>query len=278
MTSLIAWVAVDSRGPSSCYLASDSRITWERAQRWEAGQKLFCGRGQPDLFGYAGDVLLPAIFLGQATRLLHLLSSSGTLITPRDRHDAFCQLAAEALEGYPTERRGSFSLLHCARESEGMNSQFHLWHTSWSAKAGWEDNPVPMPSQSSLLVAIGSGEPAVSAHEALWRSTSIGGTSRAVFGAFCEALSSGLDQLSGGAPQLVGLYRKSEAEHFGILYQGERFVGGLQITPEIAAQLRIEWRNVLFERCDPISMSLLPGAQRHGRPNDLNRGRIDSDL
>lgn len=272
MTSLIAWLGVDSRGSSSFYLASDSRITWTTSGgSWDSGQKLFCGIEYPDLFGYAGDVLFPFIFLSQATRLLSVRDGAGALLDPQARHEAFRQMAAEALDLYPPERRNPFSLLHCAREHYGMASQFHLWRMTWSPQAGWADATVEMPSKSSLVVALGSGETAVISEDRRWQATAIGGTSRAVFGSFCDALNSNQDPKSGGSPQLVGLYRKGNGKHFGIVYREQRFVSGLPVGPKAAALIEIEWRNHLFERCDPNSMSPASGAQRHARPTELVR-------
>lgn len=268
MTSLIAWLGVDSRGPSSFYLASDSRITWgDSGSSWNSGQKLFCGDRYPDLFGYAGDVLFPFIFLSQATRLLHACDSGRAFISAHLRHDAFYEMAREAHELYPREHRNAFSLLHCTRAHDGMLSRFHLWRTSWNPDAGWIDIEIEMPSKSSLVIALGSGEATIVAEDKRWQTTEIGGTSRAVFSAFCGALNSKRDPKSGGAPQLVRLYREGDGRHIGVIHNDHRFVSGLPVGPKAAAG--IEWRNSLFECCDPISMAPSRGAQRHARPKGL---------
>ena len=46
MTTLAAWVSVDSEKPSACYLVSDSRITWPNGH-WDSGQKLFVSTSFP---------------------------------------------------------------------------------------------------------------------------------------------------------------------------------------------------------------------------------------
>lgn len=272
MTSLIAWLGVDSRGPSSFYLASDSRITWTPSNgSWDCGQKLFCGVDYPDLFGYAGDVVFPFIFLSQAIRLLPIRGSAAALLTAQERHETFLKMAVEALHLYPPERRNTFSFLHCVREHGGMASQFHLWRTDWSTLSGWTDSKVEMPAKSALVGALGSGEPAIISEDRRWRATGIGGTSRAVFGSFCDALNSNQDLKSGGSPQLVGLYRKGNGNHFGIIHRQQCFVSGLPVSSKAAAGMAIEWRNHLFELCDPSSMSRASGAQRHARPTELAR-------
>jgi hypothetical protein len=178
MTSLIAWIGVDSRGPASAYLASDSRISWASGAHWDIGRKLFTSEKSADLF----------------------------------------------------------------------------------------DDAVMLPSESVLVLTVGSGESTVARYDAAWRKTEVGRTSRAVFSAFCEALKSGADHFSGGAPQLVGIYRRGHGETFGVIYQGERYVLGVSISSDQAGKLAVEWRNELFERCDGPSMERLEGAQRHSRP------------
>jgi hypothetical protein len=64
MTTLAAWVSVDSQRPSACYLVSDSRISWATGA-WDFGQKLFVCSRFPDIFGYCGDVQFPTLALRQ---------------------------------------------------------------------------------------------------------------------------------------------------------------------------------------------------------------------
>ena len=72
MTSLISWIGVDSRAPSSIYLASDSRITWGNKGTWDNARKVFGSTNYPELLGYCGDVLFPSQALGQLIDLIDL--------------------------------------------------------------------------------------------------------------------------------------------------------------------------------------------------------------
>ena len=66
MTSLLAWISVDSKSVAAMYLASDSRISWgSKRIRWDAGRKLFLCRKTPDIFGFAGDVTFSSLSLTQ---------------------------------------------------------------------------------------------------------------------------------------------------------------------------------------------------------------------
>ncbi len=95
MTSLISWVAIDSRGPASFYVASDSRISWARDAHWDMGRKLFTCRHSPDLFGYCGDVLFPSLLLSQVSQLLDLESKISR--SADVRHAAVMHLAEASL-------------------------------------------------------------------------------------------------------------------------------------------------------------------------------------
>ena len=50
MTSFIAWLGVDSRGPTSMYFASDSRISWDKVPGvWDCGQKVFAANAGAEI-------------------------------------------------------------------------------------------------------------------------------------------------------------------------------------------------------------------------------------
>lgn len=267
MTSLIAWAGVDSRGPASVYLASDSRISWETGEKWDYGRKLFASHTHADLFGYCGTVFFPSLILGQFLALADAGALFAPDALPTERHKALLTLAATGLDGFPTKQRASFTIVHAGRLGLGMSSSFHLWRTDWSLEKGWRDAAIDLPTQSTLVCALGSGGGAVVRYDEKWRRSDVGRTSRAVFSAFCDALRSGDDQYSGGGPQLVGLYRKGAGELFGVLWGGQGYLLGLPAGNP--AGLVVEWRNELFERCDPATGDRLTGAQRHSRPVGL---------
>ncbi len=238
MTSLISWVAIDSRGPASFYVASDSRISWARDAHWDMGRKLFTCRHSPDLFGYCGDVLFPSLLLSQVSQLLDLESKISR--SADVRHAAVMHLAEASLERYPIAQRRAFTILHCSRDSSGMTSVFHLWRISWDPFGGWSDGKIKLPTESVLILAVGSGGSAVASYDDAWRRSEAGRTSRAVFSAFCDSLRSGSDPFSGGAPQLVGLYRIGVGESFGIIYQNARYLLGLPTASEEAVLMEVE--------------------------------------
>ena len=266
MTSLVSWIGVDSRAPASIYLASDSRISWENKLTWDYGRKLFASRNYPEILGYVGDVLFPSQVLGQLIDLIDSDSLFGVGDSPDDKWAKILSIVQKSHEGYPDEKSCPFSIIYCTRENSGMASAFHMSTVNWKSGEGWADQRwLELPKQSGVIAVFGSGENAVNKWYSYWSGTRQSGTSRSVFSAFCDALQSGEDQRSGGAPQLVGVYRKRAAESFGVIYKGKHYLLGLPVD-ESEKLDAVEWRNSLFERCDWRTMKPLEGAQRHSRP------------
>jgi hypothetical protein len=258
MTSLAAWPGIDGRGLSTLYIVADSRISWPgSSDHWELSAKVFASSFTPDIFGFYGDVLVPSMVLPRLVEgpLLNPLSGAP------ERHDELVKALRHSSDSLPVARRGAFGVLHGGRNGEGMKSTRHLWHTHWSLKQGWSDHPVELDNVSALTIALGSGDRVVTNHQIAARSK-LGTFSRAVFTGFCDSLISGEDPFSGGAPQLVGLYRNGSGMHFGIILRGKHYYRGLEAEPLSVPQ--IEWRNELFERCDSCGKRI-EGAQAQPR-------------
>lgn len=269
MTSFVAWVGVDSRGPSSVYLASDSRISWGKDVVWDYGRKLFASQRSPELLGYVGDVLFPSLVLGQLTSAIDIGSLLDGAASPSEKWTRIQAGIKQSFGAFPLSERRSFTVVYATRELEGKNCRFYVFTLSWDVVASWSEAAIPIPSISDNLSVLGSGAGIIQRWKQRWDSSSQGGTSRAVFSAFCDALHSGEDLLTGGAPQLVGLYRQGPGRAIGIVYKSKPFVFGLQTTAAHAPG-GLEWRNTLFERCDPTGR-VLAEAQRHHAPRGLGK-------
>ena len=263
MTSLAAWAAVDSRATSSFYLASDSRISFAHGMPpFDSARKLFASSRYADLFGYCGDVDFAFSILDGA---LKLIDGDGLFSKGDDaegRNEKFEALLEKSFTGCLTKKE--FTVLHASRDGEGMSASFFLWSLGWSAERGWVKETLPLPTTSAIVLSEGSGGRVVVEHNEKWRHL-LPGRSRSVFSAFCDALESREDSKSGGAPQLVGLYRKGPGLHFGVIYKGKRFLLGEE-TGNIERCSRFEWRNSFFELCDFQTFERLPAAQRQPRP------------
>ena len=267
MTSLAVWLGVDSRGPASFYVASDSRISWGNNLTWNYGRKLFASQKYPDIFGYCGDVLFPSLVLGQVISMM----DSGIIFSyqesPREKFQQLSSLIQRSFHELPKSVRNAFQIVYCSRFNEGMVSTFEIYTLEWNSKHGWVDLQPQLPKQSDLVLSLGSGQQIIQASNLCWQQTEVKGTSRAVFSAFCDSLETGSDPFTGGAPQLVGLYRKESAKNFGIVFKEQRYLFGLPIGE--ANLDSVEWRNCLFERCDPYTKQRLLDAQPQPRPKSL---------
>jgi hypothetical protein len=265
VTSLAAWSGVDSRGPSSIYLVSDSRISWaDTASHFDHGSKTFASAPTADIFSYCGDVLFPVIVLGQIESLI----TEGVLgfqhLSSEGREAEIVKLVKATFETFPEKHRNPFSILHASREGSGMDSRFRLWSLSWASRGGWTHTEIEMRAKSVLLTTVGSGLQVVTGWEDKW-SRRMGSTSRGVFGSFCEAMRSSTDPNTGGAPQIARIYRQGEARHMGVIYQGKRYLRGMEVTDTMDLR-SVEWRNELFELCDGTSMERMPTAQPQPKP------------
>jgi hypothetical protein len=268
MTSLIGWIGVDSHGAASAYFASDSRISWPGAVSWDHGRKLFACRRYPHILGYCGDVLFPTQTLSQVTELI----DAGLLTSLSDNVDEYTEqivsIISSALNTYPSAAKQKFDLLYCMREGERVPSLFHLRQITFDPSANPYILSIKIPDRSGAVAVLGSGSQSVSARLDKWASSDVGGTSRAVFSAFCDSLRSGADPRSGGPPQLVGLWRKSQPRTFGMIWQQRRYFYGMEVgATETASD--VCWYNELFEVCSPDTLARKPDAQPQPRPRGI---------
>jgi hypothetical protein len=275
MTSLIAWIGVDSHGPASVYLASDSRISWPDSEAWDHGRKVFAAMNYPEVLGYQGDVVFPSLVLGQIVDLIDANLLLGSNTSHHEKWKRISQLIVSAFAGYPHAHSQPFAIVYGTRDGAGTSSEFHVAQMMWEPRDRWVTRWLTLPQRSGLIVSLGSGERPMAEWYARWCRTSHRDTSRSVFGAFCDALHSRSDRKCGGAPQLVGLYRVGSGRAFGIVYNARRYLLGLPVAGEELLRA-VEWRNALFERCDPISLERLPGAQRQRAPRGLGREAHDA--
>ena len=268
MTSLVVWVGADSRGPASLYMASDSRASWGSRNAylsWDFCRKLFILPGRPDVLGYAGPIVLVSHTLaGVVDQIL-----TGYLpypASPQARFDLVCSRLKVAHAAYPAQLLSPYSVL--VRHARGRGYAGRL------------------PCVLGLLDGCGVGNGAASRSAAIVASWRIrlrwasrhrldrqlgrhdtgGRTSRSVFSGLCDAIASGADPLTGGAPQLAGIYRKGGAECLGIVWEGARYFMGHPDTLVAVDPSAVEWRNGLFERCDGATLDVLAGAQHRAGP------------
>jgi hypothetical protein len=266
MTTLAAWVSVDSQKPSACYLVSDSRITWADGN-WDSGQKLFVSSRFPDIFGYSGDVQFPTLALRQVIDrmdqgLLFASNADSAL-----RHQVITSELQNAYCDYPAHPTTSSTILHFSRDGAGKHANFSLWRLDWSRDSAVRSTSLDLPTASVIGETAGSGWRILIDRNDKWKKAQ-GRTARGVFSSFCDALESQQDPRSAGPPQLVGLYPSFPSRMFGVVWRENRYLAG-QLAPGNCELGNFEWRNCLFERVDPWTLQRLEGAQPQPRPRDL---------
>lgn len=265
MTLIAAWIGVDCKKNgnkiSSIYFASDSRFSWgetKSSPRYDEGMKVFCSRQYPYIFAYCGDVLFP---LHTLERIIDKIDSDlffeqtddnflSKLTTIRDE-------IASSLKNYPNPKP-SFTILFASRES---NYEFHLGKIV-STEGYISHEEIMLPNKSKIAYVGGSGAKDFRfVEEQLMRERNPNeGTSRFCYHCVAKTIKEYESSTVGGAPQLVGLYRKGNGVFFGIEYNGERYILGKRANfmPE---HLHIEWRNSNFERINPKTLKLQEDAQ-----------------
>ncbi len=271
MTTLASWAGIDSRGVASLYVVSDSRFTYAASGKIQTdqGQKIYTCIDQPHIFGYCGWVDFPAKALQKLTTEI----DAGAVFDSSDNIEVRQgKLAASMKERMNTMLATvklppnlSFSVLHAAREGTGLDSCFGLWLNRWAKSSGWTTERLTLRTYSDLIYQDGSGAAALLIEHGRWQKSDVCETSRAVFSAFCDALTGGKDPYTGGAPQLTGLFRNSSGRDFGIVYGGKLYFRGKQIK-STSFPPALESFNEAFERCDPSTTKRLPNAQRQARP------------
>lgn len=260
---------MDSRGPTSLYIATDSRISGTPgASRWDQGRKAFACVTEPFIFGYWGDVLFPALALPLVQEQVDrgMLSAS-----PGSRgHQAIKRAIRTLWSDYPHSQRQDLGIAIGSRSGDRMSARFLLSILTYSKRDDtWQLTKIPMPKESAALHIDGSGSTEVRKAQQLWDTSEAGRTSRAVFSAFCESVATGNDRSSGGAPQLVGLHRIEPAKTFGVLYNKKRYISGRSVSrSDVVSMTAVSWFNELFEIVDPLKKRREPGAQVH-QPRQL---------
>ncbi len=257
MTTLICWAALDARGPSALYIATDSRISWSStAVRWDRGQKLTVGWQGTGILAFAGDVTF-----GQG--LLLEMSKN------RLADDQFEEYLQELSSNYPIDSIKETEIILARRDGKGMSAHFAV--STYKIKGRlWSATNHSMPTEHSEIIhACGSGKAIALDELKKWVNQDVSGrTSRSVFSAFCDALRSGRDQQTGGPPQLAAIYRSRPAQEIGVVWDNKLYLGGKSPPPGMNLA-SVKWHNDLFEVCDPATLRRSDGAQLHARPKIL---------
>lgn len=274
MTMLASWVGIDTHGIGSAYIVSESRFTWKQSRKiytWDYGKKVFASCAYPEIFGYAGDVLFPTVILSQIIGLIDSEVIFNKNTSCEQKSQLVFDLLRSELTKYPINCiNDSFQIIHISRDTiVNGYPDFHIYCYFWDKKNGWQKFEKPIPCESGLVYVLGSGREEFKNNYILkYQRGNNSDTSRNVFHCFVDTLSSINDLCCGGAPQLVGIYRKpnSSAKNFGVVYNDKRYFLGCEVPEDVCFE-NIEWRNELFELVSGKTKNIIEGAMR--QPNAL---------
>lgn len=265
---LASWIGVDPHGLTSAYIISDSRFSWQinnSYKTFDYGRKVFASGLYPEIFGYAGDVLFPSIVLSRIVDMIdaEVLFNKG--ISCEEKSKRVFEVLNRELQEYPEECIAeTIQIVHISRETM-VNGypNFAVYSYFWRKTKGWVRKEEKIPNESGLLLVLGSGKNDFDEKYKIYNNGYNSNTSRNVFHCFINALASTNDVQCGGAPQLVGVYRKpnSYGMNFGLIYNNKRYFLGSEIL-KIDDYEKIPWRNDLFEISDGENKIIMYGAQR----------------
>ena len=265
MTTLAVELSVDQRGPCALYIAADSRVTWgSSGNRWDSVQKTFISNTSPDIFGFCGDAFVAPNILNQVVRHIEAGILFATTASAIERHKRTLKSIQASVRNSQLATFKNFSILHGARDGIGMNCSFRLWKSNFAADTKkWRDHEIKIDGKNSYFVELdGSGSSYLRDSLGRMHATSAQRTSRSAFQQFFQTLKDQRDALSGGAPQIVGIFRGKGARHFGTIWGKSRFFCGSELVAG-GNYNEVLWFNDKFERTDGKTRDLLAGAKRH---------------
>lgn len=293
MTSLVAWVAGHTKGQASLNIATDNRISWSMTSNdkasildtWDQGRKVFASKRYPIIIGYCGDVLFPVMAIPALIDRIDVGGPPEDYVRPKTISrvvSAFIGRLKNGWSAYPMKAQLTVYIGYRkdrAIPAPGVkeNPAFQLLKLSTSKSQGrdWDITEINVPETSRLLVSDGSGGNVIKAHVEAWNTTNSQNTSRAIYSGFVDAIISGVDPLSGGAPQLASIYRKGSGKLLGIVHENTAYYAGLPVLDRDDLS-SVEFRNAKFERVDS-SGRLLKGAQRQDRPSLIPCAQVKSN-
>jgi hypothetical protein len=211
--------------------------------------------------------VFPALILGQIVSAIDAGIFFEELWSAEERQEAIAKAIARGVHRAKAAPTLDFTIYHICRVSDWPSTTFRAWNIEFNARhRGCRSSEAEVPSTTEIIGLLGSGRIAAKVHRDRWEEGDSAGRSRAIFSAFCDAISSNDDPFSGGAPQLAALYTKGSPVQIGTYIDGRRYLNGLEV-PAISSLKSCEWRDRLNQRIDPISGLPADGARRFARPS-----------
>lgn len=261
MTSLIAWIAKDSRSISSLNFASDSRIYWDKNDKYEMGKKLFFSQNHPEIFGFTGDVLICYFILNHLINLIDITNLIKNCNTINEKNEAIFNEIKKIIDCYPRNRIRNFNIYYGTRLGKSNQCKFGL------LRIEYKNNKLSKEELNLLeknYFIDGSGkktiEEMIYQYKKKLKENIL--LSREIFSAFCDSINSNLDNCTNNIAQVVSLYRDHSAQPIGYVSSDEKiFLYGIECMQNYLDNPSIQFRDSLYQRCN-LNATLIENAQR----------------
>lgn len=259
MTTVVAWLSVDSKLSRSLIVASDSRYSWEegRSGKWDSGRKVFYLECFNDVFAFAGDVTFGITMITNASSIFTAGVNDPAFATFKQRTEYFRRLVSTAHATYPSEGKGSPRKIIERTVFTHVNYSVSVFnYSNVIFKDNWKGVPVEIPKdlqRSQFIKVVGTGRAAF--RNELYRHQKINGSFYARHAWRSLAAVAGddkLDQQTGGPLQAIVLHSDNSHLKVGSFERQAYFLFGCEIRdPKQYEQL--EWRDPAYNWIDPRS-------------------------
>lgn len=257
---------MDTHGPASAYIASESRVSWPDKSHYDCCRKTFYSESYPEILGYCGDVLFPSLIINSILTSIdkHLIFNDGD--NPIIRFKKFKKILFQEFHKYPDNRKilsDSFEIIYINRDIHAAGyPKYYAFSIKWTRLKKFTSKVIEIPNTSGLLHVMGSGKAEFESNYESFQKGRNKNTTRNVYHCFTKTLKSVQTLTCGGPPQLVAVYRKPKSLgfSFGLIHKRKRYYLGLEIPRSIHLE-NIEWRNDNFEICLGFNKTRVPDAK-----------------
>ncbi len=258
MSLVVAWIGIDTHGPTSAYIASESRLTWNNNLHYDGCRKTFFSKRYPEIIGYCGDVLFPSLLINTIIENV----DNNLIFSENDpapiRFKKFKKKLFNEFHKYPKNNciiSDTFEIIYINRniKAEGY-LDFYAYRIKWTRRSGFYSREITLPIESGILHVMGSGANEFNENYKYFQKGKNKNTTRNVYHCFTTTLKDVKEKTCGGPPQLVSIFRKPNTVgfSFGLIYKRKRYYAGLEVSRSGGIE-DIKWRNNDFEICEGIS-------------------------
>ena len=141
MSLVVSWIGIDTHGPASAYIVSDSRISWDNQAKFDCARKVFASKKYPEIFGYAGDVLFPSIVLAQIVESIDCDLLYTRQMSCAEKNKRVYEKLRYALTKYPDKfENNPIQIIHVSRETDFVGYPKFYAYLMICEKHKWSKN------------------------------------------------------------------------------------------------------------------------------------------